>query len=141
MSEATAKASKILVLDEHPHIQLLFSRVLQRCGHEVAICSEIKEAVNMARKIVPNLIVLDFKCDIDRNSDGPGIREGLASLALFQQQSELKGVPILMMSANHPTTSRPRVLAAGAAGYLSKPLSIQAVTQTVSEVLNETLPA
>ena len=141
MSEATAKASKILLVDEHPHIQLLFSRVLQRCGHEVVICSEVKEAVNMARKIVPNLILLDFKCDIDRNSDGPGIREGLASLALFQQQSELKGVPILMMSANHPTTTRPRVLAAGAAGYLSKPFSSIELAQTASEALNQKLPA
>ncbi|MDR3560786.1 MAG: response regulator [Negativicutes bacterium] len=140
MSEAEAKSSKILVVDDHYQIQRLCGAVLQRCGHKVVICSEIEEAVNMARKVVPNLIVLDFKCDIYMNNDGPGIREGLMSLALIQQQSELKGVPIVMMSANDGTTTRPRVLAAGAAGYLEKPFSRQELTQTISELLNQKLP-
>jgi len=139
MSEATAKASKILLVDDHYQAQRLFSVVLQRCGHEVVICGDIKEAVNMARKVIPDLIILDFKCDNAAN--GPGIREGLATLTLIQQQSELKGVRVLMMSGDGLTATGPRVLAAGAVGYLNKPFSSIELAQTVSQALNQKLPA
>jgi len=136
-----SKAGKILVVDDNPIIQQTLSYALRDLCYRVLVCGELTEALNIARKEVPNLILLDINFPPDASIFSGGLRDGLSALAWMRRQRELNAVPIVIISTDDPTTTKPRALAAGAAAYLHKPIAKEVLTQTVAELLNHDQPA
>ena len=140
-SAPTAKAGKILVVDDNPIIQRTLYFALRDRGYQVFMCGEISEALNLVRKEMPNLILLDINFPPDASVGGGGVRDGFWALAWMRRMEELKGVPIVIISSDDPTTASPRAQAAGAAAYLHKPIAKEMLTLTVAELLLENPPA
>jgi two-component system response regulator GlrR len=134
-----SKAGKILVVDDNPIIQRTIYFVLRDRGYQVSICGELAEALSLVQKEKPNLILLDINFPLDAEI-GTGVRDGFSALAWMQRMEELKGVPIVIISSDDPITASPRAQAAGAAGYLHKPISKDMLTLTVAELFAEYPP-
>jgi CheY-like chemotaxis protein len=136
-----SRASKILVIDDNPIIQRTLFFALRDCGYQVFICGELTESLNLARKELPNLILLDIHFPPDPSIISGGVRDGYSALAFIHRQEGLKEVPIVIISSDDPASAKPRALATGAAAYLHKPIAKEVLIQTVAELLNHHLLA
>ena len=65
------------------------------------------------------------------------VLDGLTALRLLREREAGTGrrTPVLMVTAHAMTGDRERFLAAGADGYVSKPMSQQALEQAIERVM------
>ncbi len=104
----------ILVVDDIDSNRDLLSRRLVADGHRVATAGGGEEALAMLAAEDFDLVLLDLMM--------PGIN-GFEVLARMKRDPNLKGVPVVMVSALDDTTSVIRCIEAGADDYLPKPFN------------------
>jgi two-component system, NarL family, invasion response regulator UvrY len=100
---------KILVVDDHAIVRDGLARLLVADGgHEVSQAADGREALNQARAVRPDLIVLDLNLP------------GLGGLELLRRLVQTGAGRILVLSMHAEPLYARRALEAGAAGYVSK---------------------
>ena len=116
--------TKILVVDDEQALADLVSAVLRYEGFEVATASTGNEAVNLARSMRPDLILLDIQ---------------LPDLGGFEVQARLAAersrVPIIFLTARDATPDKVRGLTLGADDYITKPFNVDELIARVRAVL------
>ncbi|MFH1484679.1 MAG: response regulator transcription factor, partial [Chloroflexota bacterium] len=117
---------RILVVDDDPKTAELVKLYLKREGHEVVTASDGTEALRLAQKTHPDLIVLDLML--------PGM-DGLEVCRTVRGESE---VPIIMLTARTTEQDRLRGLDLGADDYVTKPFSPRELAARVRAVLRRT---
>ncbi len=108
-----APAFTVLVADDNEVAQRLCKRVLEKAGYAVLIAADGLQAVDIALKHRPAMILMDVAM--------PGI-DGLE--AMKRIKTEVPGMPIVIASAHSMASDRERFLAAGANNVLSKPFRL-----------------
>ena len=81
-----------------------------------------------ARRESPDVIVLDLGLP---GGDGFVVMERLRSM------SPLSHIPVVVLTARDPSTSRDRALAAGAAAFLAKPIDADALLTAIRDAIGE----
>jgi len=119
-------SERVLVVDDEPDIVALVAYHLARSGYRVATASSGPEALAMARRESPALIVLDLML--------PGM-SGYDVLEQLRADSGTKDVAVLMLTARKEEADRIRGLALGADDYLTKPFSPQELVLRVGAIL------
>jgi two-component system alkaline phosphatase synthesis response regulator PhoP len=104
-------ADTILVVDDEARIVKLVRDYLERAGFDVLSARDGENALQLARREQPNLIVLDLML--------PGV-DGLDVCRRLRQES---GVPIIMLTARVEEADRIVGLELGADDYVTKPFS------------------
>ena len=102
----------VLVVDDFDDTRKVLRLWLERMGYAVSEASDGLEAVEAARTLSPDLIILDIEM--------PGI-DGLESARRIRQHERLREVPIIAVSAYGAEQYRARALAAGCTEYVSTP--------------------
>ena len=133
---AVPSLGKILVVDDNPIIQRTVYFALRDKGYTVLMSGTIADALNTVRKERPNLILLDINFPPEFSLGGGGVRDGFWALDWMRKMDEVKGVPIVIISGDDPVTASPRAQAAGADGYLHKPITNEQLALTVAELLH-----
>jgi CheY-like chemotaxis protein len=110
---ASAPAHTVLVADDNEVAQRLCKRVLEKAGYGVLIAADGLQAVDIALKQRPAMILMDVAM--------PGI-DGLE--AMKRIKTEVPTMPIVIASAHSMASDRERFLAAGADDVLSKPFRL-----------------
>ncbi len=104
---------RLLVVDDQPvNIEALFE--IFRQDHEVFIATSGIQAIEMAHKSVPDLILLDVVM--------PDIG-GLEVCRLLKNDQETKDIPIIFVTAQDNPEDETRGLEAGAVDFISKPVN------------------
>lgn len=101
---------KVLIVDDHPVIRLAVRTLLEREGHDVvAETNNGIDALSLARKLMPNLIVLDLTL--------PQL-DGMEVIARFKALD----IPmrVLVLTSHSPLHFAFRCKMAGAAGFVWK---------------------
>jgi len=80
---------RILIVEDHPDTQSLLCDLLELEGYEVRCSGEAQGVLSLARRVQPDLIVLDVKL--------PGL-SGIDLLDLLNHDKQLASVPVLMCS-------------------------------------------
>lgn len=119
-------AKRILVVEDNDLNRKLFCDVLRAQGYEVEPVAEGDIALQTARKMRPDLIIMDIQ--LPRVSGVDLIEEAKRDL-------ELAPIPVLAVTAYAGKGDEERIRAAGAAGYLAKPVSIMPFMNAVKELL------
>ena len=101
----------VLVVDDEPEIVQFVSAVLEDEGFIVTTAADGQQAVEVARKAPPDLVVLDMMLP---RLDGAGLAKELRRL-----QGD---VPILLMTADGSAAEK--ASRAGAFAFLSKPFDV-----------------
>ena len=120
--------SKILIVEDNELNMRLFSDLLKSKGHQVFQCSEGKEALSQAKKIKPDLILMDIQM--------PEV-DGLTATKLIRQTPEIANTKIIAVTAFAMDGDAERILASGCNDYISKPISIEPFFKTIDKVLAE----
>jgi len=117
---------KVLVADDKDTGRELVRTVLEKSGHEVFEASDGEQAVAEARRIQPDLIILDIHMP---GLDGFGVIEKLRREAAFSR------IPIIALTASAMMGDRERAMAAGFTGYITKPIRLGALRAEVERLL------
>ncbi len=120
---------KILVVDDEPLIRLLLEQTLEvfeEHGVEVLSAENGLDAVEMIGKERPELVFLDVMM--------PKMN-GFEVCSIVKQQMQLNDVCIVMLTAKGQEQDKQKAEEAGTDQYITKPFSIQEVTDKVSEIL------
>jgi DNA-binding response OmpR family regulator len=113
----------ILLVDDEPKIVRLARDFLEKDGFRVVSASDGVSALAMARRVKPDLIVLDLML--------PGM-DGLQVCRTLRQET---AVPIIMLTARAEESDQLIGLELGADDYITKPFSPRALVARVRAVL------
>jgi two-component system OmpR family response regulator len=118
--------SRILVVDDEPHIAALLSATLRMIGYEVATATSGEQALCRADELDPDLVVLDLMLpDLDGREVARRLREARPHL------------PVLFLTARDSVAG----LTAGGDDYVTKPFSLETVVARVRAGLRRTARA
>ena len=116
-------AEKILVVEDEPALQDTLAYNLARQGYQVSTAGDGKAALDTARKINPDLVVLDVMLPV---------LDGFEVCRILRQESNS---PILMLTARDEEIDRVIGLELGADDYLTKPFSMREFLARVKALL------
>lgn len=121
-SERAGLAGNVLMVDDMPANLKVLARLLTREGHQVRPALDGKVALEAARALPPDLVLLDVNM--------PGM-SGYEVCAAFKQDPRLCEIPIMFVSAAGETLDKVRAFAAGAVDYVTKPFDAEEVLARV----------
>lgn len=113
MSLPTTKKDIVLVVDDSPDALSLLHDVLEMANMDVLVALEGQQALTIAQKIRPDIILLDA---IMPNLDGFDTCKALKS------DPNLASIPVIFMTGLSDTDDIVRGLDAGGVDYLTKPI-------------------
>jgi CheY-like chemotaxis protein len=122
-----ARHLRILVAEDNLVNQKLVVRLLEKQGHEVDVASDGRQALALSLHKHYDLILMDVQMpEVDGLEAPRQIRE---------RESGIGGrTPILMLTASAMLGDKERCLAAGADGYLPKPVNLERLIAAIDEV-------
>lgn len=118
--------SLILVAEDEPHILLLIQRKLESAGYSVVTTMNGDEALELALRDKPDLILLDIML--------PG-REGLEICREVKQHYGSDAPPVILISALGQQIDVEAGIAAGADDYIIKPFSPRVLLERIQSAL------
>jgi CheY-like chemotaxis protein len=121
-------AEKILVIDDSPTILKVVQLVLTKAGFRVNTAADGEAGVAAARESVPDLILLDF---VMPKMNGYQVCRALAD------DSDLRDVPVVLMSAKGDQVGERFVKVMGIVDYITKPFSPEAITAVVGHTVDK----
>lgn len=116
----------ILVVEDEVDIQEIVSYNLEKAGFTVASVDSGEAALQLIRKELPDLVVLDLML--------PGM-DGLEVCRLLKQDASTRDLPILMLTARAEEVDRVVGLELGADDYVVKPFSARELTLRIQAIL------
>lgn len=111
---------KILVVDDGEDILDGIKIVLEDEGYDVKVLTNSMKVIERAKKIKPNLILLDYMM--------PGLDGGKATERI-KKDSSLKNIPVIIFSASQELERVAQE--AGADDILAKPFEIDALVEKI----------
>jgi PAS domain S-box-containing protein len=127
------RAATVLYIEDNSSNVRLMERVLgRRPGVTLVHAGQGQTGVALATDCKPDIIFLDMHLP-----DVPGEEV----LRLLWNDPELRRVPVVVLSADATPGQVRRVLASGASAYLTKPLDLQKVLDTLDGILSSPRPS
>jgi two-component system alkaline phosphatase synthesis response regulator PhoP len=125
-------AYRILIAEDEPSIVISIEFLMREAGYDVTVASNGTDAIDLAMKLRPDLVVLDVMLpEVNGFEVCRRIREGRAT----------QGVRVLMLTAHGRESEMEKGLAAGANAYMTKPFSTKELIDTVAGLLGSVRPA
>lgn len=124
------RAPLVLVVEDNEVNQLLTASVLEREGFEVDIAGTSEQALEHLRDRKPDLILMDIQL--------PGM-DGLALTRRLKADAATANIVVVALTAHAMTGDREQTLAAGCAGYISKPIDTRMFGNQVRAFLRPTM--
>ena len=117
---------KILVVEDNELNLKLFCDLLRAHDHEAEPVDDGRVALDRAREIDPDLIIMDIQL--------PHV-SGLELIEQLKDDDGLKHIPIMAVTAYAAKGDEEVIRAAGAEGYISKPISVMRFIEAVRALL------
>ena len=126
--DAAAEA-RLLVVDDEPNILELLATSLRFAGFEVSTATNGREALEAARALRPDLVVLDVMMP---DMDGFAV--------VRRMRGEGSTAPVLFLTARDATEDKVTGLTVGGDDYVTKPFSLEEIVARIRAVLRRTSP-
>jgi two-component system, OmpR family, KDP operon response regulator KdpE len=127
-------SGSILVVDDEPQIRRVLRSTLSFRGYELAESASGEEALELARKLKPDLILLDVNLP------------GMSGIETCRELRRFTVAPIIMLTVRNAERDKVVALDAGADDYVTKPFGIEELLARVRASLrrhssSEAIPA
>lgn len=119
---------KILVVDDELDMLMVIKLRLEASGYEVITATDGLEGLNAARRVKPDLIVLDIML--------PKMN-GYKVARFLKFDEEYKSIPIVMLTALSGEEDKSTGIETGADAYLTKPFETQQLLDAVKSFLEK----
>lgn len=117
---------RVLVADDKAAGRELVRTILESSGYEVYEAADGAQAVAEARRLAPDLIILDIHMP---QVDGYGV------LAELRRDPRFAATPVIALTASAMMGDRERALAAGFSAYIAKPIRLATLRLEVERLL------
>ena len=126
MSNDQKPTRTIMVVEDYDDTRLLLKKGLEGLGYSVLEASNGQEAVDIAGRERPDLILMDL--------DLP-ILDGIAATQRIRQQAGLENVPIVAVTAYPMSYTHVKAFAKGCDEYMRKPIDMTELANLVNRCL------
>jgi len=123
---AKVAGKKVLVVDDEKFVRELIKIKLGRCGLAVIEATNGVEAIETARSVKPDIILMDVMM--------PKMN-GFEACEKLKSDPDTARIPIVMLTARGEQANLEKGLSLGATDYMSKPFSPQKLAELVIEIL------
>ena len=113
----------ILVVEDNPVNRRLVEFLLRSNGYQVREASTAQEAFEILKTERPDLILMDVQL--------PGM-DGLEATRKLKENAATRDIPVVAVTSYAMTGDREKALAAGCAGYITKPIDKTTFIQEVA---------
>jgi two-component system sensor histidine kinase RpfC len=116
--------ARILFIDDDPITLEILGKAAQILGHAPTLANQARPAIQTAADQQPDLIMMDMMMpDMD----------GLDVLACLRAQPSTSQIPVVILSAGATPDDAQLVMQAGAQEYLTKPVSLAVLVETIKK--------
>jgi len=140
LAEPAAKASSwgefqemgktVLIVEDNELNMKLFNDLLEAHGYRTLGTRNGIEALELARKHRPDLILMDIQL--------PEV-SGLEVTKWLKDDPELKAIPVVAVTAFAMKGDEERIREGGCEAYIAKPISVSHFLDTIKRLLGETV--
>lgn len=116
----------VLVVEDTPDTRSLMRLILEFAGYRVLEAENGLEAVEIAREVRPDAILMDMSLPVI---------DGCKATRFIREQPELKNVPIIACTAHNRWEWRSKAIVAGCTYFLTKPLDPEGLIAVLSRYL------
>jgi two-component system, cell cycle response regulator DivK len=116
----------VMVVEDFEDNRFMMRRLLEMSGYRVLEAINGEEAVELAHRERPQLILMDLSL--------PQL-DGLAATRRIRQHADLRDVPIVAVSAHDTADFHADALAAGCNDYVTKPIDFDQLEALLSRLL------
>lgn len=113
---------KILAVDDEPNILMSIEFILEMEGYEVHTARDGDEALEVAERVRPDLILLDV--NMPR-------KDGYEVCRILREREDMVGTKVIMLTAKGQTLEKKKGLEVGADEYVTKPFSAEDLLQKI----------
>jgi two-component system phosphate regulon response regulator PhoB len=121
-------SSRLLLVEDEDALATLLQYNLDKEGFEVAIAVDGEQALQMAVRTRPDIMLLDWML--------PGI-SGVEVCRRLRLGPETRNIPIVMLTARGEQRDRLQGLGVGADDYVSKPFVMRELAARLRTLLNQ----
>jgi PAS domain S-box-containing protein len=118
----------ILLAEDHVTNILTIGEYLEGRGYRVVVAHDGAEALEKAQESDPDLILMDIQMPVI---------DGLQATSRLRAQARFVHTPIIALTALAMPGDRERCILAGANEYMSKPVSLSSLVQTIQQLLEQ----
>lgn len=129
LSDVEGNKRVILLAEDNEANIETFNSYLSAFGYEIMTANNGMQAIEIATTATIDLILMDIQMPI---------MDGFEAILILRKEPKLDRVPIVALTALALVGDRERCLAAGANEYLSKPVKMKLLVNTIRELLGET---
>ncbi|MFA5729887.1 MAG: response regulator transcription factor [Candidatus Paceibacterota bacterium] len=120
---------RILIIEDEKILSEMYKFKLNKEGFEVISAIEVDEGIELAKKQIPDLVVLDVLLPKE---------SGINYLIKTREMNDLKSVPVLVLSNFDDNRTRTEALKYGAKDYLIKSNhDPKEIVTRIKELLNQ----
>ncbi|MCG2725476.1 MAG: response regulator [Elusimicrobia bacterium] len=116
---------KILIVDDDPEISSLVQYALESVGHEIKLCENGRDVIDMLHDFKPDLLILDVML--------PGI-DGFSIATEITEDEQLSSMPLIILSALEPSRTMFQRFAQ-VSSFLTKPFNTDDLLEAVKTAL------
>jgi CheY-like chemotaxis protein len=121
-------SKKILIADDSRTFRHVEEELLKRKGHTLFQAENGAQAVQVAVRETPDLILLDLQMPV---------MDGAKALSLLKSNEKTRGIPVIMVTTLGADAQRGQLLAAGAERVLVKPIQGPDLLGAIREILGD----
>ncbi|MEA2856865.1 MAG: two-component system, cell cycle response regulator DivK [Methylobacteriaceae bacterium] len=127
-SDVRAMPKTVLIVEDNELNMKLFNDLLEAHGYATIQTKSGVEAVELARRHRPNLILMDIQL--------PEV-SGLEVTQWLKDDEELRAIPVIAITAFAMKGDEEKIRRGGCEAYLSKPISVVKFLETVRNYVTE----
>ncbi len=118
--------ARILIVDDSPTQTLSLSKILKKHGHEVLTAKDGEEGVEVAKKELPDLVLMDVMM--------PKIN-GFQATRQITKNPSTSHIPVIIVTTKDQETDRIWGARQGAKSYVTKPVEEDLLMDAVNQHL------
>jgi two-component system alkaline phosphatase synthesis response regulator PhoP len=118
--------ANILIAEDERDIRDLIQFTLMFAGHKITAAANGAEALELAPKVKPDLIMMDVR--MPKMTGYEACRE-------MKKIDEIKNVPVIFLSAKGQDEEKQTGIEAGAVAYILKPFAPDELTRQIADIL------
>ena len=120
--------AKVLVIEDNAANMRLASLLLRHAQHSVLCAVDAEAGLMVARKELPDLILMDIQL--------PGM-DGLAATAILKRDALTASIPVIALTALAMKDDQENSRQAGCDAYIAKPLAYRQLYETIDALLQK----
>lgn len=123
-SAASGDSKLIACIDDSPQICQIMNQIIVKAGYQFLGIQQPIQAVPKLISVNPKMIFLDI---------GMPILNGYEVCTQIRRVSKLQEIPIIMLTGNDGVFDRVKAKVCGASDFLSKPIEVEKILQTIDK--------